>query len=83
MLRFRRTSAIPFTASQFRIGQTTATAFNTDSAGMSVAVSFLHVLLIPAYCDLTGIAHPSPNGSGHDQENTSSVATTVGLMWFR
>jgi hypothetical protein len=33
---FRKKSSIPFTASQFRIGQTSATTFSTESSGMLV-----------------------------------------------
>ena len=35
MLRFRKLSMIPFTVSQYRIGQTSATTFNTDGSGTS------------------------------------------------
>ena len=79
----RKLSSILYTSSVFRIGQTTATALNTDSPGTSTRqpweVPTFYQRHDPLFLDLCS-ALPSPNGSSRNQEITSPVATTVGVI---
>ena len=81
MLHFRKPSTIPFTPSQFHIGQTSAMAFNNDNSGMSTCPLWrVAADLLPTFCLAPRL--PNPNESGSNQEIASSAATTVGLIWL-